>query len=337
MQISFYFIILSFVFLSRFTFSQNISYSSIIKSNEILQEKVYNEDFKSAFELVDKMSKEGSNGILVSFLYSSIYYWQYLVQGDKNTKEKFLTKLESTINNLESLKNKNNLVIRFLLGASYGYKGLYYFEEGELFSAINIASDGVDNLNKAYLMDSSLIDCCYGLGIYNYNAGNAGFFVRLLLPIFFNSADKEEGISLLEKSAINGKLTKVQSHFVLSQIYEKEGDFNKSLSSLSGLVKDYPQSSTFTAHLLQNMYNFHKQYDEVIVVGTKYLESISMKELEKKYFGDIIIFLVAKAFEKKNDFRNAKIYLSQYLEFNGKKNFTNEAKELLIYYNQKIR
>lgn len=296
-----------------------------------LQKEVYNENFANAGKLLKQYRSEGLGQIQLLFLSSVTDFWKGFTDNNQDSFDDFLQTINQLIEKLDV--NENNYSI---LGACYGFKGMYYLEKQEMFSAVKNASKGVDFLTKALKRDSTLFDCYYGLGLYNYNAGKSNFFIRLILPIFFNSANSEDGIKYLELSSLRGHISIVQSLFALAQIYEKEDDHLKSAMYYEKLLREYPHSTVFNALLMQNYYNYQKQYEKTIEFGKKLLDSNSESEFQKKKFGDFIIFLMVKSFERISNYQNALLYAEKYQKYRGSKSYSQEVDELIPYYKSKL-
>ncbi|MCL5029449.1 MAG: hypothetical protein M1480_10600 [Bacteroidetes bacterium] len=190
-------IVISIMAFTNVQYSQCTIDDDYINITNTIQAKVFNEKFEDALGMIDKKIKMNSNDCKLYFLKSAVYYWkEFVYKEDTKAENYFLENIDKTINLADKQlgQDSKNACINFILGGSYGYKGLYYLDKKSMFATIKNASKGIDYLNSALKIDPSLKDCYYGLGIYNYNAGKANFFVRLILPIFFHGADKEKGL-----------------------------------------------------------------------------------------------------------------------------------------------
>lgn len=326
----YHFILIMFCIVSKIH-AQNYFDENFLRLTVELQKEVYNENFANAEKLLKQYRNDGLEQIQMLFLSSVTDFWKGFTDNNQASYDDFLQKINQLIEKLDV--NENNYAI---LGSCYGFKGMYHLEKQEMFSAVKNASKGVDFLTKALKREPNLFDCYYGLGLYNYNAGKANFFIRLILPIFFNSANSEDGIKYLELSSQRGHISKVQSLFALAQIYEKEDDHLKSSMYYEKLLSEFPNSTVFTALLMQNYYNYQKQYEKTIELGKKLLDSNSESEFQKKKFGDFIIFLIIKSFERINNYQNALLYAEKYQKYKGSKSYSQEIDKLIPYYKSKL-
>jgi tetratricopeptide (TPR) repeat protein len=325
----FFLIFILFLFYNNNIFCKNNFDRDFYNFCADVQQKVYNEDFEGAINILNQKITENPYDSRYRFLLSAAYYWRsFVFENDRQALDNFIENIDKAIDlsNYEVEKNPKNAGSLFILGISYGYKGIYYLQEKSMFSAIKNASKGIDFINTALSLDPSLIDCYYGLGLYNYNAGKASFFVRLLLPIFFKSADKETGIKYLELTHEKGNLSKFQATFDLAQVYEKEGDFSKSLLYLKELAGKFPGSSVFNILLMMNYYNYQKDYNEVIKMGTLLINEGSESGLRKKRFGGYALICLAEAYYNISDYKNALVNFEKCLTFNISNDYIEHAK-----------
>lgn len=305
-----------------------------------IESLIFNENFADADNKINDLLKTHPNESKYHFLKSMLNYWKTLVFADnKSMEDEFLKSIENSINlaSHEYEKDKYNACSNFILGAAYGYKGIYYMDHKSMFSAIKNASNGLDFINNSLKLNPSNIDCYYGLGIYNYNAGSANFLIRLILPIFFQSADKEKGIKYLESVCKKGKLSKDNAAFTLALIYDKEGNYDKSRDYLSKLHSKYPNSSIFTVYLMQNYFNIKKNYKKVIQVGQSYYDANNDSKINSKRMTGMICFFLAHSYEFTGDYANALLFMEKYL--NNSKNGKNDkhAREMIAVYKEKIK
>ena len=324
--------IISIILFTKIQYGQCIIDDNYINFTNEIQTKVFNENFVDALGIIDKEIKNNPNDCRYYFLKSALYYWkEFVYRNDATAENNFLANIDKTINLANKVKEQDskNACVNFILGASYGYKGLYYLDKKSMFSTIKNASKGVNYLNAALKIDPSFVDCYYGLGIYNYNAGKANFFIRLILPIFFNSADKEKGIDYLEHVSREGKMSKDNADFTLALIYDREENYNMSRNYLTKLVLKYPGSSIFSVYLMTNILNYKKDYGEVIKTGINFLHNTDENDLINKRMGSMIYFLLAKSYEMLTDYRNALVYMEKYLRII--KNDKNALESVNIY------
>lgn len=332
-------LILTFVFLiffSQIQYSQCTLNEDFINITNSVQTLVFNEKFSDAIRIIDNDIKTNPNDCRYYFLKSAIYYWKdFVFNNDTQADNSFLKNIDITINlAIKRLKyDSKNPCLNFILGASYGYKGMYYLNKGSMFSTISNASKGVDYLNATLKLDSSFIDCYYGLGVYNYDAGKANFFIRLILPIFFHSADKEKGINYLEYVSNKGKISNYNADFTLALIFEHEGKYNRSRNYLKKLVLKYPRSSVFTVFLMINIFDYKKDYEEVKEIGQNFLHSTDEKVFIKKRFAGIFYWMIAKSYELLLNYQDALTYMKKCL-LTGERNKT--AIKSINFYKTKL-
>lgn len=336
----YFFLVFAFISLNT-TFCQNIADSSFFINITKYQKLVYNEKFEEAISLFNDTNYDSLNYIN-EFILTSIEYWENFVineywENSLNYKinNNLDNKLLSTINNTIVLsekeldKNQNNSLALFILGSSYGYKGMYNLAKGETFSAIKNASKGLDALHLAFNIDSTLVDINYAFGIYNYNAGSANFFIRLLLPIFFESADKEKGIEYLEYAKNHGKLSVFQSTFTLAIISEKEGNYPQTIAFLEAILNDYPMSSPVNILLIQTYYNLGS-FNKTLEAGKTFVELFKKKKnIPLEYLG-YSYYLMALSANRLSKINEAREFFEKYLDIKKPRDFVENAKKMLL-------
>lgn len=306
---------------------------------------MYDEDFSSAYSLLNKKLQDEPSNPKYLFLIGTVNFWQinllYGLEGAEflenkkdsvfNSFNKTMDKLIEIAESIEKQGTKVDAEMKFILGSSYGLKGLFDLQYGGIFSAISNGETGVKYLQETLKMDSSIIDCYFGLGLYNYNADNTSFFVRLLLPIFFESADKDLGLKFLEKTKKSGLLSKYHSAFILSQIYYDEGKIKKSTSYLKELNEKYIRSCTFTTLLVQRYFKL-ENYKESLEVFNKFERSTDIDAIQNKTLLGVLYITAAKAYEKLKDYKNAVECMKKYKKNIYPKHYLNKALEFIDYY-----
>lgn len=108
-------------------------------------------------------------------------------------------------------------------------------------------------------------------------------------------------------------MTKDNADFTLALIYDREENYNMSRNYLNKLVLKYPGSSIFAVYLMTNIFNYKKDYGEVIKIGLNFLHNTDENDLINKRMGSMIYWALAKSYEVLSDYHNALVYMEKYL------------------------
>lgn len=310
---------------------------------------MYNEDFNSAYSLLDNKLVDYPDDPRYLFLLSTVKFWQitilYGLEGATYLEEKkdsffysFNRTMDKIIKYAEEREKHDKQVdgeMDFILGLSYGLKGIFDLEFNGIFSAISNGEKAVQYMEETLKIDSSLTDSYFGLGLYNYNADNTNFFIRLILPLFFRSADEELGLEYLELSKNFGKLSKYHATFTLAQIYYNKGDIERSISYLKELNEKFKNSSVFATLLTQHYYKLGK-YEKSIEISNNFVKQIDDVIVPNRNLTGVIYITAAKSYEKLGDYRNAVYYMKKYVENIYPKSYFKNALEFIEYYEKQM-
>jgi len=148
-------------------------------------------------------------------------------------------------------KNKEEAECYFVYGAALGIRGLHRIRKGLWLGAFWDGLKGYQNVKKAYAMDSSLVDACFGLGLFYYwKSAKAKKlpFLRLMKD------EREKGIDYITIAVEKGKFSTMEGHFYLLQIYYFENrieDAYRECLALQPKFADHPLWLYLIANVLE--------------------------------------------------------------------------------------
>lgn len=181
----------------------------------------------------------------------------------------------------------------FYLGSAHTYKALYLVKAGGLISGLKSARLGLEHLNRAVELDSSLYDAYLGIGSYKYWSGRFKKYFKWLPWV---KDEREEGILLVMLAVNRGTFSRWVGINGLAWIEYDKKEYDKALQHfLMGLEK-YPNSRFFlwgTADTYFRMEIFDEAavlYENLLVdiqsvtVNNGYNEIVCRYKLVKTYF-----------------------------------------------------
>jgi len=130
----------------------------------------------------------------------------------------------------------------FVLGASYGFRGLNRIRKGKWFSAFRDGLRGISNIKKAHKLDSQLWDAYYALGLYYYWKSAKA---KVLTFLRMMKDEREKGIEYLHIVAEKGRFSKDEAKFSLIEIYYYEDRYEEALEECDSLTDKFSNDPTW--------------------------------------------------------------------------------------------
>lgn len=130
-------------------------------------------------------------------------------------------------------------LVRFYLGGSYGFRGLFKVRKREWFGAFQDGLKGLNALERALDMDPALYDAYYGLGLYHYwrsAKGNLGGIISLF------SRDRARGIREIWTAIEKGRYSEVSGKYALVATYYDAGEYEKAWAINEDLFRRFPSN-----------------------------------------------------------------------------------------------
>lgn len=208
-------------------------------------DSLFSLDIKNAIEIFDSMIAVDSTDAAAYFLKSTALYYDYLLSLNKIsseidtlgvTKTKFDSTISKAINCLHKIleSQKDNKDASLLLGAAYGFKGLFLITKNEFTSAYKQGKEGY--LIMKNLTDNlGVTDSKLGVGLYDYIVGSAPWIIRL----FLSGGDRERGIKIMEDICDSSKynFTKYYAMIFLESFYYMEYNEHHDTSWMEKRIK----------------------------------------------------------------------------------------------------
>ncbi|MBL7999007.1 MAG: hypothetical protein JNL32_10265, partial [Candidatus Kapabacteria bacterium] len=184
------------------------------------------------------------------FFRAMIHYYQCTFnqdeKGKKNDYSKFLgsaAKVETVCDQLLKY-NENDSKAKFYKGGIVGYRGLLRFMSNEdLMKAVWDGRDAFNLLTEATEDDPNNADAQFGLGLFKYLLTQAPDWVKPYIKLAGLKGDRVQGLTMMEKAAVNGVYARSEARRWLSNFYAGLDPYkSRGAAHLKILADQYPQS-----------------------------------------------------------------------------------------------
>jgi hypothetical protein len=177
-------------------------------------------------------------------------WWQIQLDPDSRQLDaKFLSTVNAAIAETErfAAAEPRRAEAWFYVGAAYGARSQFRVYRVERVAAARDGKRIKEALEKALVLDPTMHDAEFGVGMYRYYAGVAPAIFRwlrflLLLP----GGDREGGLQQLERAGSQGLLVRDEAQFQIHVIYLwYEKKWPEALTIIRGLQTRYPHNPLF--------------------------------------------------------------------------------------------
>jgi len=334
-----YISIISLLFFS-IGFSQHVTEKQI----QVGLDKIYNfnwEDGFKAFNTIIEKNPEDPRG----YHYKSIIFlWYYLGNLNETNLDSFIYFSDKSLELAnQKLTQKNTAELKYLIGSIYYNKSIAEARSGNFLQALWTSNQMKSNLEEAVKLKPYIYDAFLGLGLYNFALSQIPSTLEWAANLVGIAADKELGLTYVNKTVMKGKLSKIDAQFYLSQLYSRViVDHPAAKALLIKLVKRYPKNLLFNFSLawveyeLDDFANAEKHLRYVINANDDLYPFVVSNSN----------YLLGNVFFARNQFDSAIVYYQNYLklgindDYKGYTNFqiglcyevSENRKEALKYY-----
>jgi len=255
---------------------------------------------------------------------SSIYFWYYFSNKDKDDLKKFFEYSEMAIDKAVALIDSLNddPALLYILGANYSYRAMTFAQVGKFLDAVWATKKSETFLNKVISIDPNYYDAYLGLGLYNFAMGQIPKAFQWALSLAGMKGDKEKGLTYIKTAVDHGTFSKVEAKFYYSQILSDFfADNNTAISYMNSLIAKYPNNLLFK-YSLAIFYTKERKLDHADRILKKIVSTSSKK------FNQLIAysnFLIGDNFFKKNDFDSAIVYYNRFILSTNDNDYTGIA------------
>lgn len=293
-------------------FSTGFSQQVTDKQIQVGLDKIYNfnwEDGFKAFNTIIKKSPDDPRG----YHYKSIIFlWYYLGNLQETNLDSFTYFSDKSLE-LANLKltQKTTAELKYLIGSIYYNKSIAEARSGNYLQALWTSNQMKSNLEEAVKLRPDLYDAFLGLGLYNFALSQIPSTLEWAANLVGITADKELGLTYVNKTVQKGKFSKIDAQYYLSQLYSRVVvDHPAAKELLSNLVKRYPKNLLFNFSLAWIEYELND-----LSSAEKHLRFVI--NADDNLYPFVVSnsnYLLGNVFFARNQFDSAKVYYNNYLK-----------------------
>jgi len=296
-----------FLLLISTGFSQQVTDKQI----QVGLDKIYNfnwEDGFKAFNTIIKKSPDDPRG----YHYKSIIFlWYYLGNLQETNLDSFTYFSDKSLELAnQKLTQKTTAELKYLIGSIYYNKSIAEARSGNFLQALWTSNQMKSNFEEAVKLKPDLYDAYLGLGLYNFALSQIPSTLEWAANLVGITADKELGLTYVNKTIKKGKLSKIDAQYYLSQLYSRViVDHPAAKELLTNLVKRYPKNLLFNFSLawveyeLNDLSNAEKHLRFVINANDELYPFVVSNSN----------YLLGNVFFAHNQFDSARVYYNNYL------------------------
>lgn len=225
-------------------------------------EKIYSFDLEGAAEAAKQMQVKYPDHPLGYLLEAEALWWRtWCVSAEykygmsdarrrpKLPSDQHYFDLAAKASSLASthLQQGESAEMQFYAGMADASAARLYSLRGENRNAARFGVRTREHLLRAKVLDPSLADADFGLGLYNYYVDTLSGIARILR--FFMGipgGSKQEGVRLLEHAIAEGVLTSSVARFYLAMnLHRYDQQYERALSVIGPLCDKYPSNPLF--------------------------------------------------------------------------------------------
>ncbi len=293
-------------------FSTGFSQQVTDKQIQVGLDKIYNfnwEDGFKAFNTIIKKSPDDPRG----YHYKSIIFlWYYLGNLQETNLDSFTYFSDKSLE-LANLKltQKATAELKYLIGSIYYNKSIAEARSGNYLQALWTSNQMKSNLEEAVKLRPDLYDAFLGLGLYNFALSQIPSTLEWAANLVGITADKELGLTYVNKTVQKGKFSKIDAQYYLSQLYSRVVvDHPAAKDLLSNLVKRYPKNLLFNFSLAWIEYELND-----LSSAEKHLRFVI--NADDNLYPFVVSnsnYLLGNVFFARNQFDSARVYYNNYLK-----------------------
>jgi len=214
--------------------------------------KGLDETFKFNFEKSEKIFDEIIRKYPdspVGYHFKSIpYLWRYLDNKNDSDLVKFNSLSDSVL--VKTVTNRDDAVSNpfnfYILGSTYSLRAMASASDESYLDVVWSTKKSYSYMNEVLSIDSTFYDAYLGLGLYNFMVAQTPPALRWAMNIAGISGDADKGMEYLRLAVENGKYSKVEAKYYLSQILiEFYLGYEEANQILTELNKKYPKNLLF--------------------------------------------------------------------------------------------
>ncbi|MBK7629575.1 MAG: DUF3808 domain-containing protein [Ignavibacteriales bacterium] len=301
-------IVVLFASVTPILFSQQLTDKQI----QVGLDKIYNFNWDAGFEAFNSIIKKNPDDPRGYHYKSIIFLWYYLGNLNETNLDSFIYFSDKSLELAnQKLTDKTTADLKYLIGSIYYNKSIAEARNGNYLQALWTSNQMKLNFEEAVKIKPDLYDAFLGLGLYNFALSQIPSTLEWAANLVGITADKELGLTYVNKSVQKGKLSKIDAQYYLSQLYSRViVDHTAAKELLNNLVRRYPKNLLFNFSLawveyeLNDLTNAEKHLRFVINANDSLYPFVVSNS---NYF-------LGNVFFSRNQFDSAKVYYQNYLK-----------------------
>ena len=191
--------------------------------------------------------------------------------------------------------------VHYYRGTILGYRSYWAFRNGQYLKGYLIGVDAARDFSATLELDSTYYDAGLGLGTFlYYRSARAG----LLRDICILTDQRDEGIALIAKAAVNGQFSRLPAQSALAWIDIEEGRCGEAIAKARELLTRYPDSRSFRWCLGRACLSTQR-WSEAAAVYRELLASVRA-QARNNHFNEVgCLHALARCYSELSDWENA--------------------------------
>lgn len=182
------------------------------------------------------------------FFSSMIPFWEYFfVEQYSETADRFMneSQVAITLGETKLESNPQDTMVIAMLSGLYGYQSLVASGENQIRNALRTGRTGFGYTRQLLEFDDSLPEASIGRGIYHYMVGSVPGALKWLVRLFGLKGEVDTGFNELKRAAESNSYVRTDAKMILAYLYEREENYDQSLTYLSELNDQYSRNVIF--------------------------------------------------------------------------------------------
>ncbi len=244
---------------------------------------------------------------------AQIHLWAFLGSKDNSELSIFQKWSGIAVEKAESLlnRNKDDFRINYLLGNIYMLRAMAFSTDNSNIKAFGAGKISYNYFKNTLKLNPSFNDAYRGLGLFHYALDFIPGIFKWAVALTGIEADKEKGFQYVRRAFKWGREDRVESAFHLAKFYtDYTGDYDSAIAILKPVLIRFSENPVFN-------------YQAAVICikagdnpeAEKYLNKvISLNHKRVKQMNALALFLKGDTYFKRNDFPNALLFYSSFLE-----------------------